>query len=95
MVTSFHALSEKFVTQYMCSIKRKQSVISLFHVRMGRSESIGDFMKCFRATQNSHQEDDLSKGEIVHQLPMTSIVCTSKTTTVGDVRVRKTQGKSK
>ena len=32
----------------MCLIKRKQNVNNLFHVRMGRSESIRDFMK--RAT---------------------------------------------
>ena len=46
-VTSFRCLTEKFFTQYMCSIRRKQSFINLFHVRMGRSESIRDFMKCF------------------------------------------------
>ena len=46
-VTSFRCLTEKFFTQYMCSIRRKQSVINLFHVQMGRSESIRDFMKCF------------------------------------------------
>ena len=44
-VTSFRCLFEKFVTQYMCSVKRKQSVTSLFHVRMGRFKSIRDFMK--------------------------------------------------
>ena len=50
MITSFRCLFEKFVTQYMCSVRRKQSVTSLFHVRMGRSESIRDFMKRFGAT---------------------------------------------
>ena len=50
MLTSFPRLFEKFVTQYMCSIRRKQSVTSLFHVRMGRSEFIKDFMKCCGAT---------------------------------------------
>ena len=30
-VTSFHDLSEKFVTQYMCSVRRKHNVTSLFH----------------------------------------------------------------
>ena len=49
-VTSFRCLSEKFVTQYMCLVRRKQSVTSLFHVWMRRSESIRDFMKRFRAT---------------------------------------------
>ena len=47
-VTSFCCLSEKFVTQYMCSVRRKQSASSLFHVRMRRFESIRDFMKHFR-----------------------------------------------
>ena len=46
--TFFHALFEKFITQYMCSIRRKQSMTSLFHERMGRSELIRDFMKCFK-----------------------------------------------
>ena len=31
----------------MCSVKRKQRVTSLFHVRIGRSESIRDLMKRF------------------------------------------------
>ena len=47
MVTFFHYLFEKFVTQYMCSVKRKQSVTGIFHVRIGRSETIRDFMKRF------------------------------------------------
>ena len=46
-VTSFRCLSKKFVTQYMCSIRRKHSVTSIFCVRMGRFESIRDFMKRF------------------------------------------------
>ena len=33
-VTSFRCLSEKFVTQYMCLVSKKQSVTSLFHVWM-------------------------------------------------------------
>ena len=49
-VTSFYRLSGKFVTQYMCSVKRKKSVISLFCVRMGKPKSIKDFMKRFVAT---------------------------------------------
>ena len=48
-VTSFRCFFEKFVTQYMCLVMRKQSVTSLFHFRMGRSESIMDFMKRYRA----------------------------------------------
>ena len=47
IVTSFHALLEKFVTQYMCSIRRKQSVPSMFHARMGQFKSIREFMKRF------------------------------------------------
>ena len=31
----------------MFSIRRKLSVTSLFHVRIGRSKTIRDFMKCF------------------------------------------------
>ena len=31
----------------MCSMPRKQSVTSLFHIRIGRSETIRDFMKRF------------------------------------------------
>ena len=31
----------------MCLVKRKQSLTSLFHVQIGRSESIRDFMKRF------------------------------------------------
>ena len=53
-VTSFRYFFEKFVTQYMCSIKRKQSVTSLFHVQMRRSESIRDFMKRFEVTILQH-----------------------------------------
>ena len=49
IVTYFHALPEKFVTQYMCSIRRKQSVTSMFHARMGQFESIREFMKRFGA----------------------------------------------
>ena len=48
-VTSFHRLFEKFVSQYMCSVSQKQSVTCLFHVRIGRSEVIRDFMKRFGA----------------------------------------------
>ena len=48
-VTSFHALSKKFVTQYMYSIKRKQRITSLFHIKMGRSESIRYFTKSFKS----------------------------------------------
>ena len=31
-ITSFRYLFQKFVTQYMCLVRRKQSVTSLFHV---------------------------------------------------------------
>ena len=48
-ITPFRCLSEIFVTQYMCSVRRKQRVTSLFHVRMGRSKSIRDFIKHFGA----------------------------------------------
>ena len=48
-INSFYYLSERFVTQYMCSVRQKQSVTSLFHVQMGRSKSIRDFMKRFGA----------------------------------------------
>ena len=48
-VAPFRYLSEKFATQYMCLIKIKQSITGLFHVQMGRSKSIRDFMKCFGA----------------------------------------------
>ena len=47
-VTSFRLLSEKFVSLYLCLMRRKQSVTNLFHIRMGRSETIRDFMKRFR-----------------------------------------------
>ena len=47
LVTSFCRLSEKFISQYICLVRRKQSVTSLFHVQMGRSETIRDFMKQF------------------------------------------------
>ena len=46
-VTSFRCLFEKFVTQYIFSVMRKQSVASLFHVHMGPFESIKDVIKCF------------------------------------------------
>ena len=46
-MTYFRYLSKKFVTQYMCSIRRKHSITNLFHIRMGRSKSIMDFMKHF------------------------------------------------
>ena len=49
MVTSFRCLFEKFITQCMCSVRRKQSVTSLFHVKIGRSKSIRDFMKSIGA----------------------------------------------
>ena len=48
-VTSFDHLFDKFVSQYMCSVQQKQSVTSLFHIQMGRSETIRDFMKWFGA----------------------------------------------
>ena len=48
-VTFFHCLSEKFVTQYMRSIRMKQSVTNIFRFRLGRSECIKDFMKRFGA----------------------------------------------
>ena len=48
-MTFFHRLREKFVSQYMCSMQWKQSVTSLFHVRMERSKTIRDFMKPFGA----------------------------------------------
>ena len=47
--TTFLHFSEKFVSQYMCLIRRKQSVTSLFHVRMERSKTIRDFVKRFGA----------------------------------------------
>ena len=46
-IKSFHQVFEKFVSQYMCSMRRKQSVTSLFHMQMGRSETIRDGPPCF------------------------------------------------
>ena len=46
-ITPFRWLSEKFVSQYMCSVWWKQSVTSLFHIHMGKSEPIRDCMKRF------------------------------------------------
>ena len=51
-ITSFRRLFEKFVAQYMHSIRRRQRVTSLFHVRMGESETACDFMKRFGATND-------------------------------------------
>ena len=48
-VTSFYRCSKKFISQYMCSVQWKQSITYLFHIRMGRCETIRDFMKWFRA----------------------------------------------
>ena len=46
-ITTFRRLFKNLVYQYMCSMTRKQSVTSLFHIRIGRSETIRDFMKRF------------------------------------------------
>lgn len=47
-VPSFRMLFEIFTTHYLCSVRRKQSVTTIFHVKMEREESIRSFMKRFR-----------------------------------------------
>lgn len=46
-ITLFRKLFETFATHYLCSVRRKQSVATLFHVKMERGESIRSFMKRF------------------------------------------------
>ena len=36
-----------FTTHYLCSVRRKKSVASLFHIKLDREESILSFMKRF------------------------------------------------
>ena len=47
LVPSFRMLFEIFTTHYLCSVRRKQSVTTIFHVKMEREESIRSFMKRF------------------------------------------------
>lgn len=46
-VHSFCQLFETFATHHLCSVRRKQSVASLFHVKMNWNESIRNFIKRF------------------------------------------------
>ena len=46
-VTSFRRLYKKFLTQYICLVRRKQSVINLFHVRMGEIRDHQGFYEMF------------------------------------------------
>ena len=46
-VSLFRMLFKIFTTHYLCSVRRKKSVASLFHIKLDREESILSFMKRF------------------------------------------------